>query len=69
MAREEASGEKALRRREQRLAVMLAESCRGRHARREAPVSKGGLAAAAVPLLLFLFGLLALAGILREYWI
>ncbi len=68
MARAEASGDKALRQREQRLAVMLAKSCRESPARRQVAVSKGGLAASAVPLLLFLLGLLALAGVLKEYF-
>ena len=56
-------------RREKRLAVALANSCRMSRARRQEGARRGGLLAMAVPALLIILGVLAAAGILREYWI
>ena len=51
------------------MAVVLANSCRVALVRRQEGARRGGLMALAVPLLLFVLGLLAVAGVLREYWI
>ncbi len=64
------SGDRILRqRRERKLAVVLANSCREAHVHRQGAAPRGGLLAMAVPVLLFLLGLLALAGMLREYFV
>ena len=56
-------------RQERKLAVVLANSCRMSRARHRAVARRGGLFALAVPVLLFILGLLAVVGVLREYWI